>query len=202
MFYGAILNTPIKSNFNDFYFFPKFFTDEMINKLEDLVYNNYKFEKGKVGSVELNSLDSSIYNNRDIAYINPNNNSQWLYETLEPLVLEANENLFNFDIKYVTDAIHYVIYPEEGGHLDWHMDIGYGGVNRRKLSLTVQLSDPSEYEGGEFEVWYGRKDSFIELPRQKGDVIIFPSFLMHRVKPITKGQRKALVFWTGGEPFK
>jgi hypothetical protein len=107
-----------------------------------------------------------------------------------------------FDLSYVTDPIHYVIYPEDGGHLDWHLDIGIGEVNRRKLSLTVQLSDPSEYEGGEFEIWYGHSGEFVELPRKKGDVIIFPSFLMHRVKPITRGQRKALVFWTGGEPFK
>jgi len=82
------------------------------------------------------------------------------------------------------------------------MDIGKLGVNRRKLALTVQLSDPSEYDGGEFEVWFGGSEEFVEVPRQKGDVIIFPTFLMHRVKPITRGQRKALVFWTGGEPFR
>jgi PKHD-type hydroxylase len=64
------------------------------------------------------------------------------------------------------------------------------------------ISDSNDYEGGEFEIWMGGKDGFVTVPREKGDVIIFPAFCMHRVKPITKGQRKCLVFWTGGRPFR
>ena len=137
---------------------------------------------------------------RDIAHIYPNEKTSWLYDLLFPLVIEANKS-FQFDIDFVTDSIHYVIYPENGGHLDWHMDVGYMGVNRRKLAMTVQLSDPSEYEGGDFEIWFGGKRPQV-VPRKKGDVIIFPTFLMHRVKPVTRGQRKCLVFWTGGRPFR
>jgi|TARA_R110000822_G_scaffold297577_2_gene420190 PKHD-type hydroxylase len=196
------IESPIKSDFNNFYYYSQVFSNDEISYLEQMVHENYTFSKGKVGTVELGNLDSSVYNNRDIAYLPPNNDTKWLYEKLEQLVVQANEALFNFSITNVTDLIHYVIYPENGGHLDWHMDIGKLGVNRRKLALTVQLSDPSEYDGGEFEVWFGGKDEFVEVPRQKGDVIIFPTFLMHRVKPIIRGQRKALVFWTGGEPFR
>ena len=197
-----IVSSPVKSNFNTFYYYKQAFTDSMIEHLENLVNNNYQFQKGQVGHVELGLVDTSIYNNRDIAYLWQDEQTQWLFDILIPLVHQANDAMYQFDLSYVTDPIHYVIYPEDGGHLDWHLDIGAGEVNRRKLSLTVQLSDPSEYEGGEFEIWYGHSDEFVELPRKKGDVIIFPSFLMHRVKPITRGQRKALVFWTGGEPFK
>ena len=197
-----IIESPIKADFNNFYYYSQVFSNDEIAYLEQMVHENYTFSKGKVGTVELGNLDSSVYNNRDIAYLPPNDDTKWLYEKLEQLVVQANEALFNFSITHVTDLIHYVIYPENGGHLDWHMDIGKLGVNRRKLALTVQLSDPSEYDGGEFEVWFGGKDEFVEVPRQKGDVIIFPTFLMHRVKPITRGQRKALVFWTGGEPFR
>ena len=82
------------------------------------------------------------------------------------------------------------------------MDVGAYGVNKRKLAMTVQLSDANDYEGGEFEIWMGGKDGFITVPREKGDVIIFPAFCMHRVKPITRGQRKCLVFWTGGRPLR
>lgn len=197
-----IVSAPIKSNFNTFYYYEQVFTDSMIEHLENLVNTNYQFQKGQVGHVELGLVDTSIYNNRDIAYLWQDEQTQWLFDILIPLVHQANDAMYQFDLSYVTDPIHYVIYPEDGGHLDWHLDIGAGEVNRRKLSLTVQLSDPSEYEGGEFEIWYGHEGEFVELPRKKGDVIIFPSFLMHRVKPITRGQRKALVFWTGGEPFK
>ena len=202
MYMLPIIESPIKADFNNFYYFPQVFSNEEISNLDQLVTQNYKFQKGQVGNAELGTLDSTIYNNRNIAYLPPDNNTKWLYEKLEKLVIQANKELFNFSITQVTDLIHYVIYPENGGHLDWHMDVGKLGVNRRKLALTVQLSDPTEYDGGEFEIWFGSKEKFITVPRQKGDVIIFPTFLMHRIKPITRGQRKALVFWTGGEPFR
>ena len=82
------------------------------------------------------------------------------------------------------------------------MDIGQGSVNRRKLALTVQLSDPKDYDGGVFQCWFGGRGRFIDLPRQKGDVLVMPTFIMHNVSPITRGERRALVYWTGGEPFR
>ena len=190
------------SNWNDYYYYKNVFNDQMIKELENMVHTNYKFSKGRTGIAELGTdTDSYQTNNRDIAYITPMPYSKWLYDLLFPLALEANEKLFHFDIDIVTDPIHYVIYPEDGGHLDWHMDTGAYGVNKRKIAMTVQLSDPSEYEGGEFEIWFGGQQSVV-VPREKGDVICFPAFCMHRVRPITKGQRKCLVFWTGGRPFR
>lgn len=191
-----------QSNWNTFYYWKNVFDDNMIRDLTDMVYANYKFEKGKTGTKELgNETDSYKTNNRDIAYINPQPYSKWLYDLLFPLALEANEKIYHFDIDIVTDSIHYVIYPEDGGHLDWHMDVGAHGVNKRKLAMTVQLSDSSDYEGGDFQIWMGGKD-YMTVPREKGDVIVFPSFCMHRVTPITRGERRCLVFWTGGRPFR
>ena len=191
-----------QSNWNSFYYWKNVFDDKMIKDLTDMVYANYKFEKGKTGTEELgNVTDSYRTNNRDIAYINPQPHSKWLYDLLFPLALEANEKVFHFDIDIVTDSIHYVIYPEDGGHLDWHMDVGAHGVNKRKLAMTVQLSDSSDYEGGDFQIWMGGED-YLTVPREKGDVIVFPSFCMHRVTPITRGERRCLVFWTGGRPFR
>ena len=201
-------------NFNDFYYYPKHFNDEKIEAIHEMVRRGgYKFEKGGTGG-DNQPKDQHYSNNRDIAYVPGDPNSWWLYNELEKCVMEANVRMFQFDIHHVTDPLHYVIYPTpnvpdktgqtrpEGGYLDWHMDIGKGEVNRRKLATTVQLSDPNDYEGGDFQVWYGGREKFITLPREKGDVLIMPSFVMHNVSPITKGERRALVFWTGGEPFK
>jgi PKHD-type hydroxylase len=80
------------------------------------------------------------------------------------------------------------------------MDIGPGSISHRKVSITIQLSDPSEYEGGDLELWYG--GSIIQIPKNKGLTVLFPSFSMHRVTPITKGTRKSLVLWVGGEHYK
>ena len=96
--------TPI-SNWNTFYYFKNVFNDQMIKDLDQMVYANYKFEKGRTGIKELgNDTDSYETNNRNIAYIKPEAHSQWLYELLFPLALEANQ-VFQFDIDIVTDPI-------------------------------------------------------------------------------------------------
>jgi len=191
-----------QSNWNQIFVKKNVFNDEMISRLENSVLPDYSFSKGRTGARELGTdTDSYKTNNRDIAYIQPNENSHWMYDLLFPIALEANQMYYGFDIDIVTDPIHYVIYPEDGGHLDWHMDNGAHGTNRRKLAMTVQLSDYNDYEGGDFQIWGGGKE-FVTLPREKGDIVVFPTFLLHRVTPITKGIRKCLVFWTGGRPFK
>jgi len=209
------IEQPVRDcNFNDFYYFKNYFNDDQINGIHQMIVNGgYEFEKGGTGS-DGQPKDHYYSNNRDIAYVPGDKHSWWLYNELEKCVIEANARLFQFDIQYVTDHLHYVIYPtpnkpdktgntrKEGGYLDWHMDIGRGAVNRRKLATTVQLSDPNDYEGGEFQVWYGGREQFITLPREKGDVLVMPTFYLHNITPITKGERRALVFWTGGEPFR
>ena len=82
----------------------------------------------------------------------------------------------------------------------WHIDIGPGSINHRKISCTIQLSDPDEYEGGDLEIWTG--GDFKTIERKQGCAILFPSFLMHRVTPITKGTRRSIVLWMGGDSYK
>jgi PKHD-type hydroxylase len=82
------------------------------------------------------------------------------------------------------------------------MDIGSQGfMPFRKLSVTVQLSDPDEYDGGDLQFWTGGQYP-ISGPRGKGNVVIFPSFLLHRVTPVTTGTRKSFVLWLGGGHYK
>tara|TARA_B110000858_G_scaffold77830_1_gene90255 strand:- start:1745 stop:2356 length:612 start_codon:yes stop_codon:yes gene_type:complete len=190
------------SDYYKFYHIKNGLSLHEIENLTKYTENNFEFKKGRTGVAEYGNDDSESSNNRDIAYINPDNHNKWLYDKLSIHTMAANDLYYNFDIDAVTDAIHYVIYPEDGGHLNWHMDIGAMGVNRRKLAMTVQLSDPSEYEGGDFQIWMGGSSGFVTLPREQGDIIIFPTFLMHRVTPITKGERRCLVFWSGGRPFR
>ena len=76
------------------------------------------------------------------------------------------------------------------------MDVGGGVALKRKISIVLQLSDPEEYEGWNFELFVNRK--ITKLPNSKGTVILFPSYCMHRVTPITKGERKSLVLWATG----
>lgn len=190
-----------KTIWDSFFTIKNYFNDYHIDKVEALVSSKYELKDGKTGVRETNDLETSSSNIRKIAYITPNLESSWLYDLLFPVALKVNDQYFGFDIDVVTDPIHYVIYPENGGFLTWHLDVGKYRVNKRKISLTVQLSDPSDYEGGDFQIWTGG-ENFVTVPREKGEIIVFPSFLLHRVTPITKGQRKCLVFWVGGTPFR
>ena len=72
--------------------------------------------------------------------------------------------------------------------------------SRRKISITVQLSDPSEYEGGDLQIKINAGQS--DTPKGLGNVVIFPSYLLHRVTPVTKGLRRSLVLWITGPAFK
>jgi len=134
-----------------------------------------------------------------IKWIHYDDKSYWVYERLRDLFIEANKS-YGYNLHSIVDSIQYTEYYEGGGHYDWHMDIGPYPINHRKISVTIQLSDSSEYEGGNFDIWTG--GDFKTLPKIKGCGIFFPSFLLHRVTPITKGCRRSLVLWVGGGSYK
>jgi PKHD-type hydroxylase len=76
-------------------------------------------------------------------------------------------------------------------------------MSKRKVSITVQLSDPSEYEGGDLQYFRGgNPDNADTVFKKKGYVFLFPSYMMHRVTPVTQGVRKSLVLWVGGEHYR
>ena len=116
----------------------------------------------------------------------------------------ANRNAFGVDLTDVWD-IQYTIYDaKDDGHYDWHFDTFWANPNAhdRKLSVTVQLTDGSEYEGGNFEI-----DPQYEQPDRKalrtlGTVLVFPSPIRHKVHKVTKGVRKSLVAWVEGPKWK
>ena len=150
--------------------------------------------------------DSSSTTNKEvrsskIKWIPQDHNWKWLYEKLGGMVNIANNELWQFNITTMGELIQYTEYhASDSGHYDWHQDIGPGEGSRRKISITVQLSEADEYEGGDLEMWSGGK-SVTTAHRGAGSVFIFPSYMMHRVTPITKGIRKSFVLWVGGSPY-
>ena len=155
------------------------------------------------GTGEESVQDKKVRSSK-IKWIPQNDEWEWLYAKLMGMIVEANNTIWKFDLYSVLDSIQYTEYhAEEEGHYDWHQDIGPGWLSKRKISVTVQLADPSEYEGGELEYWKGGPLDYADkAPKGKGVVFIFPSFMMHRVTPVTKGIRRSFVLWVGGEPFK
>ena len=115
----------------------------------------------------------------------------------------ANFNVFNFHIYNVADIQYTEYLATEGGHYGWHHDINWTSNAKleRKLSVTVQLSGPSEYKGGDF-VFDECISPDAKILKQKGTVLVFPSYLRHKVEPVTKGIRRSLVAWFEGPRFK
>ena len=114
----------------------------------------------------------------------------------------ANRNAFNTHIYKKADIQFTEYLATEGGHYNWHHDIDWNrndGLDR-KLSVTVQLSSPDEYEGGDFS--FSECESPPVQLKEKGTVLIFPSYLKHKVNPVTKGIRKSLVAWFEGPKWK
>ena len=123
-----------------------------------------------------------------------------MYQDIERTMLKANGNHFGFEGMKLTEPAQFTHY-REGGFYDWHMDndvVGKYEPPVRKISMTLLLSDPSTFEGGELEFMSKGKTASL----QQGQAIFFASWLQHRVKPVTQGERKSLVMWFGGPSFK
>mgnify|MGYP003111685890 FL=1 len=123
-----------------------------------------------------------------------------MYRDLDKFIQTANENHFGFGDVRVTENAQFTEYPV-GGFYDWHMDCDTNMAHEppvRKISMTLLLNDPSEFEGGHLEL--GAPGKFAEL--KQGHAICFASFINHRVQPVTKGVRQSLVVWFGGKPFR
>ena len=123
-----------------------------------------------------------------------------MYKDIEKIMKKTNGNHFGFDGMTLTEYAQYTEYPE-GGFYDWHVDNDVNCAHEppvRKISMTCLLSPESEFEGGELELITEDKVAKIK----QGQIVFFASFIRHRVKPVIKGNRKSLVMWFGGTPFK
>ena len=123
-----------------------------------------------------------------------------MYKDIEKIMKQTNGNHFGFDGMQITEQGQYTEY-REGGFYDWHVDSDVNCQHEppvRKISMTCLLSHESEFEGGDLELIKEGKVAKIK----QGQAIFFASFIRHRVAPVTRGNRKSLVMWFGGTPFK
>jgi len=174
-------------------------------------YNNKKLTKDQIKNMQRKRKS-------DLVWLN----DTWIYKELHPYIHQANKAAgWNFDWDR-SESCQFTKY-KLNQYYDWHCDSWdkpYKRDNKndpdngkiRKLSMTCQLTDGSEYEGGELEFDFRNydphmreEDKHLKQAKEilsKGSIIVFPSFVWHRVKPVTKGTRYSLVMWNLGYPFK
>ena len=195
-----------------YYYFSKTLDDRFCQSIKDLA-KKQKFKKGTVSNNIPDKEEQILAEPRDcnICWLN----DPWIYDVIKPYVDEANKMAdWNFDIDFFED-LQFTKY-KKNQHYDWHVDNLSNAWNTpnnpntngkyRKLSFSINLSDPKDFEGGEFyfEFLNNPENNVVECKeiREKGSIIVFPSFVKHKVSPVTQGERNALVGWALGYPFK
>jgi len=149
-----------------------------------------------------------------IAWGRPDKDNQWIFDRLLYVADNLNRRFYEFDLNGF-ETFQYTTYQagkkgKENQKYDSHMDTILGldkpidMFETRKLSLSLILSDPSDYEGGEFCIQTGspEEEKLVKMEQVKGRVLAFPSFMIHKVKPVTKGTRRSIVVWVEGPKFK
>tara|TARA_R100000005_G_scaffold95773_1_gene78694 strand:- start:5361 stop:5981 length:621 start_codon:yes stop_codon:yes gene_type:complete len=182
---------------------------------------NYGDEKASQVGVT-GDFDNKELTQKDISKLYKTRNSSivwmdepWIYNAIIPFVKEANKQAgWNFEWS-MSESCQWTKYSETQ-HYTWHQDSFHKPYNKpttplhgliRKLSVTVSLEDGDAYEGGDLEFDFrNRSDSSPNVvtskeARKRGSIIVFPSFVWHRVSPVTKGTRYSLVIWNLGRPF-
>jgi len=174
-------------------------TDDLITQLDHFVESEHLLQQGKV-VLEVDEPQDSLDQHRitEIAWIDTRTNGE-VYNKLTEVIHYVNNTYFKFNIAYI-ETLQYSVYPPTG-HYRCHTDASLKGVNGfgRKISFSIGLNDPSEYEDGELEIWTGGDNFKCKL--DKGGALFFPSWIPHQVHPVTKGTRKSLVGWVHGPDF-
>ena len=191
-----IFNLPENIDQTQYYWFEFGLSDSEIEQIINSSSPYSSIDGTIIGNDQ--TVEESIRKSK-IKWLPNNHECGWLYDKIANMAVEAN-GLWGFDLHSIVDDIQFTEYEAGGGHYDWHVDIGPRTISHRKISVTIQLSDPSEYEGGDLELMPGNRG--FAVPKRKGAVILFPSFMLHRVTPVTSGLRRSAVLWVGGGHYK
>lgn len=186
---------PLKHNFVEFVHYQGLISPQEIKKIRSF-WEEEKTIKAMISGAEKYNEELRKSSVMFIENIEENN---WIYHKLASLAILCNNERYWFDLLGFHQNLQLTRYTE-GDFFDWHLDFGAGEISARKLSMTVQLSDPEEYEGGDLQFMINQK--IVDAPREKGTIVIFPSFILHRVTPITKGIRQSIVGWVSGPPYR
>lgn len=173
-------------------------TDEQIDQLKSHVdIYGQSAAVHSPASASGTNLNSSVRRSRT-CFLHPEQ-FKWVYDIVWKMAKKINES-YQFDIKPISEAIQLASYDEsEQGFYNWHADAGLLQM-RRKISVSIPLSSPDEYSGGEFQIMTSKEPRSIEQTR--GCPIVFPGITWHRVTPVTRGRRYSLVAWIGGPSWR
>ena len=184
--YNTIYNDPwTRSNITHSYVtWDNAFTNDEIKTIEE-----YCVAIGTEAGVTFGGTTKEEYEKHRVSNVKfhkRNSETSWIFDRLNFVIQAANEQFYNFNLNGYSE-FQYTTY-DYNGRYDFHADLAYGecrgnGSDMRKLSLTLLLND--DFEGGEFQINLGKEEDALTVPMHKGRVVLFPSFILHRVKPLS-----------------
>jgi PKHD-type hydroxylase len=175
-----------------------FLSSEECKKIIEIAKNK-NLEKGTI-SVKNKITNLKDVRDSNICWLDQTDNLNWLFTKIGQTCLELNKSYFRFDLNGISEPLQFTNYKAPSGKYCKHVDEGTELISIRKLSISIQLTDPNEYEGGELILYGSEKEDIME--KEQGALIVFPSFVLHEVKPVTKGERNSLVCWITGKTFR
>jgi len=157
-------------------------------------------KKGFIKATTLNKTEvKSDVRSSDITWLYVSDDLEWVFQRVTDAVLNLNDRFFKFDLFGLSEGFQFTNYKAPSGKYGKHIDRSID-IPVRKLSLSIQLTDPKEYQGGDLYLYQEEKGDIMK--KEQGTLILFPSYILHEVKPITKGERNSLVSWVTGKQFK
>lgn len=188
--------TPHAQRTEPFVWWEGAFTEQELNWLRDKA--KVAEEKAQVGGGEGGVVNNEIRRSQ-ITWLPNSPEAEWVFSKLADVAAKLNSQYYDFDLIGFGEPLQLTHYDQsEHGMYGWHQDYGMGVS--RKLSMVVQLTDPSEYEGGNLQILTGSNPQNVR--KQRGLIAVFPSYILHQVTPVTQGNRQSLVAWVSGPRFK
>ncbi len=176
---------------NFYSFWKDAFTKEECEKIINIAKN-----KGLIQGTTFGKPD--VRKNK-VSWLFSNDDMEWVFRRVTDIILNLNDKFFKFDIFGLNEGFQFTNYKAPSDKYGKHVDSALNTLVR-KLSISIQLTDPKEYEGGELYLYNSDKGDLMD--KTQGTLIMFPSYILHEVMPVTKGERNSLVTWVTGKQFK
>jgi PKHD-type hydroxylase len=188
--------TPYAAPVEPFVWWDGGFTEQELNWLQEQA--KQAEQRAQAGGVKSDEELKRIRRSQ-VSWLGKNQETAWVFEKLGHIASSLNAQYFRFDLTGFGEPIQLTNYDQsEHGMYGWHQD--YNAKVSRKLSLVLQLTDPSQYEGGNLQIITSGQPQTVR--KQRGLVVAFPSYVLHQVTPVTNGNRQSLVAWITGPAFK
>ncbi len=188
--------TPYATAIEPFVWWEGGFTEQELNWLQERAQK--ADQQAQVGG-DPQGADLAKIRRSQVSWLQKTPDTAWVFEKLGHIASSLNAQYYRFDLTGFGEPIQLTNYDQsEQGMYGWHQD--YGGGTSRKLSLVLQLTDPSQYEGGNLQVLTSGQPQTVR--KQRGLVAAFPSYVLHQVTPVMSGNRQSLVAWVSGPAFK